>query len=1017
MFSEHKQRMSNQKHQQSPKSLKNVLTCLLVTILLLFVGHGIGATPITRLRRQQQSGSYHQHHQNHNLPQQLLQQQQQQPFEHEQHHHHRQQQQQQQQQKFQETSTPDCEHKSLVELIKTSPIILKALGSHIFSPASNINDGDDNNNNIYDEDLHVGLGDDDVLLSSWQSEQIKFARYKATSSSSSPSSSSGSSVYPASQLHPNSRLLEEHRQKASELNSLDMMTAKSDAILSYSSSNSDALLITLTPDTIYKGASLLKTATNAAVTPANTRNAGSSAFGSSAGGFNSADTADAANDGDTLYSSSESAVEGQLNATIEPLSCFDENLLKMLPTDLIIFGELITMDQQQQQPNHQHQQQSHQQPFDLLNAPRHSYSMETSLPSSSSSVHHQSQQQRQKQHQPSQQTKQILRVSINGLHRWSAQFESFIWTHLGWDDWSDFTVCSVACGKGVQQRFRRCLLDNPMVDMKMNFNEIEEEEIQAEEEELEVEEQVEQYDDDNELSDDDSLGDAEEEKQYDDIDRMIFEDDDDDEIIEQLKAIDNYDSADDGVRSNDVGVGAGAGAGAGQAVAFGFINERYEKPDVRNKKHRRRAQLSQDVGGENDGEQEDGIEVPSQTDVYEVDNNMLHFVTAPSVTLVGEKTQSRKAKNNRKTRTTTIATATTTTTEQPEIMRIFEGDFNDVYSERIYNESPFNGPQLSEDKRDLKMHKKGQRSKHRRHKSAKIVSTMFCEGYNIEQRTCNNFECSDDINDLLKFYRKYPSGSEETSAASTQSLNNDFNTAPSASVASSLLSSSSATAAVWPVTSSVTTSAAAAASSYAAAAPSTQINDLGLWSSFTENTNTITPVPRNTGFVKTWHNFLNFTIMLTLRAKNDSYNSATTTTAATTATIFSIRNGTHNLYLETYRDGLHLYLERDKTTEMLPIQFNLYDYRWHQVAISIKNGDFITIYIDCSWSNSFVVSKRLFSLPLDADVEVGRGFNGELQQLLILPRLQGRRQCSDKRISINEVKRYIIDTFIGDYGN
>lgn len=308
----------------------------------------------------------------------------------------------------------------------------------------------------------------------------------------------------------------------------------------------------------------------------------------------------------------------------------------------------------------------------------------------------------------------------------------------GWDDWSDFTVCSVACGKGVQQRFRRCLLDNPMVDMKMNFNEIEEEEIQAEEEELEVEEQVEQYDDDNELSDDDSLGDAEEEKQYDDIDRMIFEDDDDDEIIEQLKAIDNYDSTDDGVRSND----AVAGVGAGQAVAFGFINERYEKPDVRNKKHRRRAQLTQDLGGENDGEQEDGIEVPSQTDVYEVDNNMLHFVTAPSVTLVGEKTQSRKAKNNRKTRTTTAATATTTTTEQPEIMRIFEGDFNDVYSERIYNESPFNGPQLSEDKRDLKMHKKGQRSKHRRHKSAKIVSTMFCEGYNIEQRTCNNFECS-----------------------------------------------------------------------------------------------------------------------------------------------------------------------------------------------------------------------------------------------------------------------------------
>jgi len=40
---------------------------------------------------------------------------------------------------------------------------------------------------------------------------------------------------------------------------------------------------------------------------------------------------------------------------------------------------------------------------------------------------------------------------------------------------------------------------------------------------------------------------------------------------------------------------------------------------------------------------------------------------------------------------------------------------------------------------------------------------------------------------------------------------------------------------------------------------------------------------------------------------------------------------------------------------------------------------------------------------------------GELQQLLVLPENQERLQCSNKRTSINEVKRYIIDTFIEDY--
>lgn len=59
----------------------------------------------------------------------------------------------------------------------------------------------------------------------------------------------------------------------------------------------------------------------------------------------------------------------------------------MLPTELIAFGKLVSVQQQQQQLQPQ-------QPHGT----------------------------------------EMLRISINGLHRWSTQFENHIWKHLGkWD--------------------------------------------------------------------------------------------------------------------------------------------------------------------------------------------------------------------------------------------------------------------------------------------------------------------------------------------------------------------------------------------------------------------------------------------------------------------------------------------------------------------------------------------------------------------------------------------------------
>ncbi|CAH2009146.1 unnamed protein product [Acanthoscelides obtectus] len=88
-------------------------------------------------------------------------------------------------------------------------------------------------------------------------------------------------------------------------------------------------------------------------------------------------------------------------------------------------------------------------------------------------------------------------------------------------------------------------------------------------------------------------------------------------------------------------------------------------------------------------------------------------------------------------------------------------------------------------------------------------------------------------------------------------------------------------------------------------------------------------------------------------------------------------------------------------TDVLRIPAKLNDGHWHQVALSIRDDSVVDTYVDCEWSRTDILRTHTLDIPDDSDLMIGYLFAGDLEQLTIVPdpRLVSL-QCSSLRTPI-----------------
>lgn len=249
-------------------------------------------------------------------------------------------------------------------------------------------------------------------------------------------------------------------------------------------------------------------------------------------------------------------------------------------------------------------------------------------------------------------------------------------------------MCSVACGKGVQQRFRRCLLDNPMMTLNYNYNVLNGDEY-MEESMAEAE------------ADTETVPEVEA-----DFDNNAF--DMDYELVTEMDAV----------------LINGQGSHGDDDDISQRIITRPENPTMSQSPRQSNVAFTDNDIGQSHRTFKDNGEARVNKDFNRKDSTTTRNPFADNNGFTSKNSASRKSRilSGEGFHQQVELKSRTATNEVP-VMDQAELDDEDT-----------RGPMRRRDR--------GRRRPRHHHRLTKAYSTLFCEGYNVEQRNCNVFECS-----------------------------------------------------------------------------------------------------------------------------------------------------------------------------------------------------------------------------------------------------------------------------------